>query len=113
MPCSVAFNNMTNILEQNLTMEDPSETMKTVLVFFSVVIYCTKFQNVRHVLTLDIGIIHLFCLIANFMITSKRQSQYTTMRCAMKCTCKRGVAATSRPVTLGTSNFTLVHGISY
>lgn len=100
MPCSVALNNMTNILEQNLIMEGPSETMETVFVFFSVGIYCTNFQNMRHLLTLDIGIIHLFCLIANFMTTSKTKSQYTAMRGAMKCTCKRGVAATSRPIIL-------------
>jgi hypothetical protein len=33
MPCSVGFNIMTNILEQNLIMYGLSETMKAVLVF--------------------------------------------------------------------------------
>ena len=81
-------------------MEGLSETIKAVLVFFSVGIYCSNFQNMRHLLNLDIGIIHLFCLIANFTIPSKMKSQYTTMRGAMKCTCKREVAATSRPILL-------------
>jgi hypothetical protein len=102
MPCSVTLNNMINIVEQNLIMEGLSETLEAVLVFvfFSVGIYCTNFQNMRQLLTPDIGIIHLFCLIADFMIPSKKKSQYTTMRGAMKCTCKRGVAATSRPIIL-------------
>jgi len=104
---------MTNILEQNLIMEGLSETMKAVLVFFSVGIYCTNFQNMRHLLIHDIGIIHLFCLIANFMIPFKMKSQCTAMRGAMKCTCKRGVTATSRPIILRTSNFMLFHFVSY
>ena len=65
MPCSVAVNNMTNILEQNLIMEGLKETMKAVLVFFYVGIYCTNFQNKKHLFTIDIGIIHLLCLMAN------------------------------------------------
>jgi len=100
MPCGVALNDMTNIFELNLIMEGLSETMKAVLVFFSVGIYCTNFQSMRHLLTLDIGIIHLFCLIANFMIPFKTKSQYTAKRGAMKCTCKRRVGATSLPIIL-------------
>lgn len=100
MPCSVALNNMTNIMEQNLIMEGLSEKMKAVLVFFSVGIYCTNFQTMRHLLTPDIRIIHLFCLIANFMIPFKTKSQYKAMRGTIKCTRKRRVAATSRPIIL-------------
>jgi len=44
-------------------------------------IYCMAFLNTRHLLTLDIGIIHLFCLIANFMTPFKNKSQYTISVC--------------------------------